>query len=236
MGTLRIEPEISAVSVVLVGEFNPAMLTPAWLAYHDIFNKQEAEEADLQVASRAVTQFSTDWLVLRAASDRFAAETTRSPHIRLRDLVLRIFQEKLVHAPFRAMGLNRSVHFLTPTPEHRDALGRRLAPLDPWMEGSDIVDFSAEPSGMTSLEMRQGNLEGRPPADQINVRIEPSNLVGGGHLGIFVSINDHYTPTGPSGGFGPREDLPGPLASGFERSIAQADKIVDYVMALAKSG
>ena len=31
---MRIEPEISGVQVVLVGDFNPAIFTPAWFALY----------------------------------------------------------------------------------------------------------------------------------------------------------------------------------------------------------
>ena len=234
MGTMRTEPEFSGVSVVLLGEFNPAMLTPAWLAYHEILDRQEANHAELQIASAQSTMFSTEWLMLQVTSNRFVAESTRAPYIRLRDLILRIFQENLLHAPLKAIGLNRSVHFLVPTPQHRNALFRKLAPLDPWAECSDFVDFSAEQSGMALLEMRQSNLEGRPPSDQINIRIEPSDRLGNGRLGICVRINDHYTPTGPSGEFGSQDYLPRPLEGHFERSIAQADKVANYVMALTQ--
>ena len=47
---MRIEPEISSVSVILLGDFNPAIFTPAWFALHDLLPKGAAESADLNVA------------------------------------------------------------------------------------------------------------------------------------------------------------------------------------------
>ena len=37
---MRIEPEISGVSVVLLGDFNPAIFTPAWFALHGLLPEE----------------------------------------------------------------------------------------------------------------------------------------------------------------------------------------------------
>ena len=49
---MRIEPEISGVSVVLLGDFNPAIFTPAWFALHDLLPESVADDADLRIAHR----------------------------------------------------------------------------------------------------------------------------------------------------------------------------------------
>ena len=40
---MRIEPEISDVSVVLLGDFNPAIFTPAWFALHGLLPERVAD-------------------------------------------------------------------------------------------------------------------------------------------------------------------------------------------------
>lgn len=234
---MRIEPEISGVSVVLLGKFNPTMLTPSWLAFHGVFTKQEAKEAELQVSHNQLSSFSTEWLVLQVTPDRLFAQTSRAPHIRLGDLLVRLFKEQLLHAPINAIGINRDVHFLAPTAKHRDNLGRRLAPLDPWADGAGIVDFSGEPSGLVSLSMRQGNLEGRPVDDNINVRVESSNIVGvgAGGSGVYVGVNDHYSLASSDNGVSRASNPSVILSKNFEKSVKHSDQIVDYVMSLAKS-
>ena len=37
---MRIEPEISGVAVVLLGDFNPAIFTPAWFAMHELLPRR----------------------------------------------------------------------------------------------------------------------------------------------------------------------------------------------------
>lgn len=66
---MRIEPEISGVGVVVLGDFNPAIFTPAWFALHDLLPRSVAENAGLQVAHQQVTAFDADWLHLQVTVD-----------------------------------------------------------------------------------------------------------------------------------------------------------------------
>ena len=228
---MRIEPEISGVSVVLLGSFNPAIFTPAWFALHEILPRGVAENADLQVAHSQVTAFSTEWLQLQVTSDRFLAETLQDPHVRVRDFVIRVFGELLSHTPVTALGINRDVHFRAPNAAARDRVGRMLAPVEPWGAYADLLQLGGDQSGMVSLSMRQSQPEGRPQGGQINVKVEPSGRIGDGRLGIYVQVNDHYeTDATVADG---RAQLLGFLEEGFELSIRRADGIVDHVMALA---
>ena len=179
-GRVRIEPEISGVAVVLLGDFNPAIFTPAWFAMHGLLPKAAADSADLQVAHRQVTAFSTDWLRLQVTSDRFAADTAQAPHIRVRDLVMRVFKEHLTHTPTRVMGINRTVHFRVGSLAERDRIGRALAPVEPWGRWGVELGLDGEHGGMTSLIMSQIRPEGRPPGGRINVKVEPSSRIGDG--------------------------------------------------------
>ena len=65
---MRVDPEISGVSVVLLGNFNPAIFTPAWFALHDLLPRQATDNAELQVAHPGLTLFSTEWLYLKGTS------------------------------------------------------------------------------------------------------------------------------------------------------------------------
>ena len=132
---MRIEPEISGVEVVLLGDFNPAIFTPAWFAMHGLLPKAAADTADLQVAHRQLTVFSTDWLHLQVATNRFVADTGQAPHVRVRDLVVRVFREHLLHTPLKGMGINRNVHFRVGSSAERDGL-HRLGELQPVTVGS----------------------------------------------------------------------------------------------------
>ena len=228
---MRIEPEISGVSIVLVGGFNPAIFTPAWFALHEVLPRRAAESAELQVADNQQLDFSTEWLQVQVTPDRFQAATQQDPHVRLRDFVIRVFKELLYHTPVRAFGINRDIHFRAPDAAARDRVGRILAPVEPWSKCAELPQLDGDQNGMVSLSMRHSEPEGRPPGGFINVKVEPSVRIDDRRLGIYVQVNDHYT-IGDNTDHG-RAELLGLLEDGFESSIRRADGIVDHVMALA---
>ena len=133
---MRIDPELTGASLVLIGNFNPSIFTPAWFAWQDLLPEKTVNVSELQVAQPQNTAFRADWLEFKALPERFAISTTQSPFIRLRDLGIRIFRDKLPHTPLRAMGINRQVHFLVNSLEERDRIGRSLAPVEPWGIGA----------------------------------------------------------------------------------------------------
>lgn len=129
---MRITPEISGVSIVLVGEFKPAIFTPAWFTMQGLLSKGTEESAQLQVAHQQLMAFSTEWLRLEVTPDRFLAETLQAPHIQLLDFIVRVFKEHLHQSPLVALGINRQVHFQVKSLAARDRIGRTLAPVEPW--------------------------------------------------------------------------------------------------------
>ena len=189
--------------------------------------------ADLQVAHRQVTVFSTEWFSLQVTSDRFSIETLQAPYIRLRDLTARLFKEYLSHTPLNAFGINRNVHFQVQSLTARDRIGRTLAPVEPWGTWGHELGLDGNRGGMTSLTMTKGYPEGRPTGGCINVKVEPSNRIGQGRLGVYVEVNDHYANDGTDPGAGVR--LIGLLEDNFDTSISRSDRIIDHVMSLAAS-
>lgn len=228
---MRTKPEMSGVSVVLLGSFNPAIFTPAWFVMHDLLPKSVADNAELQVAHRHLCVFSTEWLQFEVTPDRFQAGTQQAPVVRIRDLVLRVFREHLFHTPVGAFGINRDVHFRATSRAAMNQLGRVLAPVEPWKAIGNEFDPTRSDSGLASLTMRQSKVEDRPTGGQINVKVEPSNRIGNGQTGVYVQVNDHYQ-IDESRADG-REKLLRLLEDGFDQSIQRADSIVDHLMSLA---
>lgn len=228
---MRIEPEISGVAVVLLGDFNPAIFTPAWFALHKLLPPAAAETAELQVAHRQATVFSTDWLHLHVTTERFMVDTGQAPHVRVRDLVVRVFREHLHHTPVKAMGINRNVHFRVASLAGRDRIGRALAPAEPWGPWRQELDLDGRDSGMTSLTMSQLHPQDRVHGGSINIKVEPSSRVGDGS-GVYVQVNDHYAVADTTSGGGP--ELMECLDARFDESIRRSDGIVDHIMSLAK--
>ncbi len=230
---MRIEPEISGVSVVLLGDFNPAIFTPAWFALHGLLPESVADDADLQVAHQQVTDFAADWLRLQVTAERFFVETLQAPYIRLRDLVARIFKEYLHHTPVRAFGINRGVHFQVQSLNERDRIGRTLAPVKPWGAWGHDLGLDGEHGGMISLTMSQLAPQGRPTGGQINVTVEPSKRIGKRRTGVYVRVNDHYAIDNAELGTAGR--LMQLFEDNFDTSLKRSDDIIDHIMSLAKT-
>ena len=228
---MRIEPEISGVGVVLLGDFNPAIFTPAWFALHGLLPESAADNAELQIAHPGLTVFSTEWLHLEVTTDRFAATTQHGPYIRVRDLAVRVFREHLHHSPLKVLGINRDVHFRVADQDTRDRIGRRLAPVEAWGQWIEELGLDSEHGGMRSLTMTNTRPEGRPPGGQVNVKVEPSVRIDNRRAGVYVSINDHYA-MGSADAEG-RAQLMGFLEDNFDSSIQRSDGIIDHVMSLA---
>lgn len=226
---MRIDPELSSVSIVLLGDFNPAIFTPAWFAMHSLLPKGIADSADLEVAHAQVTAFTADWLQVNVVDHRFSAETLQAPYVRLCDLVVRVFKEHLYHTPIRAFGVNRHVHFRVDSFSRRDKIGRTLAPVDSWGDWGRALGTDGRKGGMTSLTMTQINLDGRSPEDKINVTVEPSNRVGEGRDGVYARVNDHYALEEADSTQGLMELL----EHRFDISLNRSDGIIDHIMSLA---
>ena len=220
-----IEPEISGVSIVLVGNFNPAIFTPAWFVLHDLLPKHTTDEAKLEIAHPEITAFSTEWLHLQVAKDRFVARTQKEPYIQVRDLLVRVFKDHLSHTPLQAFGINREVHFRVASRSERDRIGRLLAPVEPWGQWGKKLGLDSEDGGMSSLTMMQTN-PADPSGGRATVTIEPSRQIAeiaNDQSGIYVKINDHYEE---------RARLMDFLEDGFDSSIQRSNDIIDHIMSL----
>ena len=228
---MRIEPEISAVSLVLLGSFNPSIFTPAWFGWHDLLSKRTVDTAELQTAQAQITAFRADWLELQVVQGRFSLSTTQSPFVRLQDMAIRIFREQLPHTPLNAVGINREIHFLVNTFSERDRIGRKLAPTGPWGDWGRQLEPDGRQGGMTSITMTQVNLPDRPAGGRLNVTVQPSNRIGDGERGVYVQVNDHYEAEEPDNRI-VTGDVISMLEKNFDSSVRHSERIIDHVMSL----
>lgn len=231
---MRIAPEIDGISVIVVGKFSPAIFTPAWFALHGLLPDGVAESAELMVAHQQVTKFKADWLDLQVTSDQFQVETLQAPHIRVHDLILRVFRERLRHTPVTAFGINRNVHFQVESLAVRDKLGRTLAPIEPWGRWGRELGVDGEHGGMNSLTMSQIDPDGRPSGGRVNVKVEPSVRVGNGRTGVYVGVNDHYVVEDT--GLDDADRLMALFEDSFSASLSRSKELVDQVMSLVADG
>ena len=228
---MRITPEITGVSLVLLGNFNPSIFTPAWFGWNKLLPEKTVDVAELLIAQPQITSFRADWLELNIVTERFAINTIQPPFVRLRDLGIRIFRERLPHTPIHSMGINRQVHFLVHSSKERDRIGRLLAPVQPWGEWGSELQPDGRHGGMTSITMTQVNINGRTSRGMINVTVQPSSLVGLDGTGVYVEVNDHFSVEDRQSNKATSEvlDL---LAEEFDTSLLRAERIIDNLMSL----
>ena len=72
------KPKIEALSVVLLGSFNPQIFQPAWLAAEGLIRKEEGQDAKIQVIHPEISAFSLGWAAIDVTHERYAVETSRA--------------------------------------------------------------------------------------------------------------------------------------------------------------
>ena len=231
---MRIEPTIAGASIVLVGNFNPAILAPDWFVRQGLVKEQAVirDDPDLIIHPQ-IAQFKLDWCRIVTEPSKFSISGAKDPLVQLMDLTVRTFGEFLSHTPVRQLGINRYVHFPVESVEARDKIGQRLAPPEAWGDwsGAIITNAGSKRGGMRSLTMEQQVFD-YERTGYIRTTVQPSSLLPSG-LGVFVEVNDHYEVAATDALMGTQKII-SILKENFEPSRAYADGIIDQVMKLAQ--
>jgi len=177
-------PEFQGKSIVLVGNFNPEIYQPSWLALQKLIRDKEYETADIQIIHKDVTIFKLDWVQFEITRDRFSVTTTEERYYEsMRDLILGIFS-LLPHTPIKKMGINTDLHYGVKKEEDWHKIGDILAPKTIWKK-------VFKKPGMRALiieeSIRPDNLAGF-----IRIKIEPSIRITLERFGIYFNVNDHF--------------------------------------------
>ncbi|MEH3105494.1 MAG: hypothetical protein PGN12_16535 [Sphingomonas phyllosphaerae] len=189
--------EMQGIAIVLMGTFNPTIITPDWLARHKIIDENEVDSSAIVVIHPEVSQFTVGDLIFEVNTERFVLHVTAEPFVRSVDIVVDIFKDKLSHTPISAMAINYLAHFKVPSHKHQTALGRALAPLQAWADWGQTFEAD-EPSkvgGLVSLTVQQSAPSDRA-AGYVRCTIEPSNRIQPSGTGVFMQVNDHYSSPG----------------------------------------
>lgn len=224
---MMIEPKSSDVSVVFLGSFNPAIFNPDWLVINGVISKAQADVQEITVITPQLSNFRVSSYKYQVTPQRFQVIFESAPHIELQDAVSKIFQELLPHTPVQHLGVNRTVHFSVGSEEKRNAIGRKLAPPEPWGKWSEEWKDRLPPnrSGMFALSVQErfpGDLHQR----RVTAAVQPSELIKD-ESGIYIAINDHYILT-ESTGFAAASLL----IRKFESSVQRSEWIIDQMMQL----
>lgn len=225
---MRLTPEQSGVSVVLVGSINPAIFHPEWFRSRDLITREDAEKAEIQVIAPDLTIFSLPWANLQIERDKFVIQTTTDPFVRVQDLLMKVFLDQLPHTPLTQLAINRAAHFRVESREAQDRVGFTLAPLEVWGEwAKDLADGGHLHGGMRSLTMEQSSVKDRDKGF-IRATVQPSvRFVPG----IWIEVNDHYEVNVAGAAEGAIRVME-TIHAQFDTSIARSEWIMDQVLRL----
>lgn len=176
--------DIYTLGIVLVGNFNPVIITPYWLSSKGIIREAEAETAKVHIIHPDITRFETDWLSFEATQTRLDFKTNRESHFSiLRDLILSIF-ECLKETPISACGINHLCHYALRDIEEYHNFGYWLSPV------LQLRDGLHEPK-----VLKVEYLETKDPENTengyIRMFIQPSDLIQD-NKSVLIHCNHHF--------------------------------------------
>jgi hypothetical protein len=174
----RVDSE--SASVVLLGNFNPAIVNPWWMVHHNLLSEDAVEDVEELVTLPRLSVFQADWLRSEVTDNRMQFSTVDPlAYSRLKDLALAVLH-LLPELPLGAMGLNRTFQIEMESDQAWHRVGDRLVPKKFW---NDLVNLP----GTRSLLIEGARTD--EYAGNIRIRMEPSVTV---KFGVFVEHNDHY--------------------------------------------
>lgn len=232
---MLIAPEKDEVAIVLLGSFNPRIFHPAWLAMNKLISSDDANNADLEIAHKDITHFKASGMTFTVETGRFSILCAEAIKGKIFDLVLSCFGELLPHTPIHSLGINRMLHFPCKNEPSRHALGKRLAPYEPWGEwGKEIEerDTATNHGGMMRLSLRQQPLDNGLNG-YVQAEVRPSQIIKEG-LGVAIDVNNHFVlvddPDAAVGAVG----AVSLIEEHWDRALQQGEKIISGLMAVAK--
>jgi len=206
------ERRIYTINVVLLGNFNPSIITPFWLANKGIIRDIEAETAKVDIIHPNISKFEIpDWLNIEATQDRIDFKTNRESHFSvLRDLVVSVFSN-LGETPVKAFGINHLSHFSLRSKEEYEKFGYWLSPVK-------IFEGLLKKPRLQSIQFLDidPNIQGD---GQITLTISPSDLLLDRKSVVF-NINHHFRDT--TGNIDVMLEL---LVSKWDESFSKVTKI-----------
>lgn len=224
--------EISECSIVMLGKFNPAIFQPAWLEAMGVEAKFNDEIDTLNVIHNDYSSYKVGGREYSVQRDRFMVKTSSAPWIQIMDVATKVFGELLSHTPIHAFGVNFTQHYSLESFEKRKALGRLLAPIEPWGDFGNLMDVD-DPKmvgGLLSLNMQfQEELEGCNV--RVNSRVGPSSQLTS-DVGVEMEINSHFALADYEviSGTAPSIQI---LTREFENRVAASEKIIQHVVNLS---
>jgi hypothetical protein len=194
-------PELSGVTIVGAGSFNPAIVHPLWLAEKKLIPDNLAEHAVKggdrpMIVSPQLSSFVADWLSVQVTQQQAVLATVdQGREVDLRDLA-RGFFELLPETPVDALGINADSHFRTEDVSAWHAFGDRFLPKDFWeplFQGDEWKQrLGGKRVGMRSMTVEVAREDSFVPG-YVRVELAPSVRIAPN--GVYIGINAHFVLT-----------------------------------------
>lgn len=232
----KLELASDTMTLVVLGEFDPLLVTPRWLRRLDLIGSEDYESYRIELITPTATIVHFGAIQLKVLPDTLEVSTEAVNDVEVaRDLAAGILLSEGTPG-IGAIGINRMVHFASNF-RNWHAVGDALVPKEPW---NNVIHLP----GMLNLGLMGARDDGY--SGSVNVQIQPSAMV---QPGVFVSVNDHYTlnrvevpterimaPPLPQGDFSQSADkiqiATTIMTSGFSASRARAQSIIERVASL----
>jgi len=179
--------QIQTLSIVFIGDFNPVIIQPSWLAAKRLIREGEGSDSDVEVQliHNDLVRFNIgEWCAIDVTKKRFELRSSSVPHFEaVRDLAIGIFQI-LKETPMNSVGINHLNHYALPDQDIYFKFGDRLAPLSNWS------DFMNNPRVML-LEINEEKSPGKVSGG-MRIKITPSDQKLRTSFGVLINTNDSY--------------------------------------------
>lgn len=222
MDSRILTPQFQALTIVVVGRFNPAIFHPLWFSKTEMFSESEINDASdtLGIVHPDIADFQLDWCKVHVTENRFTVTTRMDAYFtRLNELVQLSFG-LLSHTPVIALGINPEADFSMGNEEKWHKFGHTYAPKEIWKE------ITNNP-GMQELIIkdmpREGEFEG-----YTNYTLRPSarNDI---QYGVYIQMNEHFELGKPDYVEG-TDKLLNILESQFENTLEKWEKVYKHLI------
>jgi len=177
---MTIKAAARELSLVVVGDLNPAILHPTWFAAQGLIKDAEAQDSAIEVVHKEVALWELDWLKVHATTSRLQFFSEKEAFfLPLRDLMIGTLT-LLSHTPISALGVNWGSYYQFPDNKSFQKFGHDIVPKERWMKALK----NPVTARVTVNSDRDDNFEG-----QIHTSVSGHNKFP---LCVYIAINDHF--------------------------------------------
>jgi hypothetical protein len=206
-----------------------------WLKDKELIVGADYEGLNVKLIHPEVVSYELPWGSFQVDNRKFIISALQEPIIRAHDFFVRSFQ-LLPETPISAVGINREVHFSTPTEEAADRIGDTLAPKEFWGDFTNLDGNKV--GGLRTMVMEQSikkeNRQARPDGNfgYTQVRVETSRRKDI-KFGIFVQVNDHFDLRPNEDKLSDGRAVADLVSEKFVSSIKRSESLIDRIMELS---